>query len=321
MKRKRVVISSAVLAAFLAAFFFLPLPVSRVREVGVVQISEGFREFVHVHETGILAEVLVHDGQTVARGADLGRFRNPRFDFEQQQYETEYEAASQQAAALEARLTTVVGTSSRLQLEKDLGEARAARDKAKGLLERQVRLIADSEVLKAPRAGTVMSVPKKEDMLRTWDKGESPPFCSIGDPKRLRLLVPVSATEYREIRQNLEKARETRPDATLDVTILPKYRHDLELIGRIVKLPDTDEKNVPVALTHGGGGSLATKPGGDPNVNAPLAQTYLIPVEIDDPDETLAPGTLAAAKIHLEWRSAAWWAWRSIASALDVGLW
>ena len=38
-------------------------------------------------------------------------------------------------------------------------------------------------------------------------------------------------------------------------------------------------------------------------------------------DATLAPGTLATCKVHLRWRSAAWWAWRSIASALDVGLW
>jgi len=41
----------------------------------------------------------------------------------------------------------------------------------------------------------------------------------------------------------------------------------------------------------------------------------------DDPDSTLVPGTLGQAKIHLEWKSAAWWAWRSIASALDIGLW
>ena len=105
------------------------------------------------------------------------------------------------------------------------------------------------------------------------------------------------------------------------MSILPKNRRDTVLTGRISRLPDTDDKNVPVALTHRGGGSLATKPGGDPNVNMPLVQTYLIPIEIDDPDETLAPGTLAMVKIHLEWRSAAWWAWRSIASALDVGLW
>ena len=56
------------LALILAAFFFLPLPVSRVREIGLVQVSEGHRESVHVAETGILTEVLVHDGQQVERG-------------------------------------------------------------------------------------------------------------------------------------------------------------------------------------------------------------------------------------------------------------
>ena len=40
-------------------------------------------------------------------------------------------------------------------------------------------------------------------------------------------------------------------------------------------------------MTHRGGGSIATKPGGDPNVNQPLVQTYLIAIEMDDPDDTL----------------------------------
>jgi len=124
------------------------------------------------------------------------------------------------------------------------------------------------------------------------------------------------------MRLNLERARAENPsDPHLAVSILPFRRSDHEFTGKIYKLPDTDEKNVPIQLTSRGGGSLATKPGGDPNVHQPLVQTYLVPVEVDDPDRTLTPGTLATVKIHLKWKSAAWWAWRSIASALDVGLW
>ena len=103
--------------------------------------------------------------------------------------------------------------------------------------------------------------------------------------------------------------------------ILPSNRSDRQFKGRVYRLPDTDEKNVPVQLTHRGGGSLATKPGGDPNVHQPLVQTYLVAVVVDDPDQTLTPGTLATVKIYLKWKSLAWWTWRSITSALDVGLW
>ena len=165
-----------------------------------------------------------------------------------------------------------------------------------------------------------MGSPKKEDINRTWDKSEGQPFCSIGDPKRLRLLIPVNATDYREIRQNLEGVKKSTPDAPyLQVTILAKNRSDQLFHGRILRLPDTDEKNVPLQLTHKAGGTLATKPGGDPNVNQPLVQTYLIAIEIDDPDSTLISGTLATAKIP-NGGSAAWWAWPAL-SSLDIGLW
>jgi hypothetical protein len=167
-----------------------------------------------------------------------------------------------------------------------------------------------------------MGAPKPDDLLRTWDKNEGREVCIIGDTDKLRVLVAVGAVDYRELRLNLQRARAENPaDPHLEVSILPSRRSDHEFKGRITRLPDADEKNLPIQLTSRGGGSWAVKPGGDPNVHQPMVQAYLIPVEVVDPDETLTPGTLATVKIHLKWKSAAWWAWRSIASALDVGLW
>lgn len=322
MKRKRVFISMSCLAAFIFAFFFMPLPVSRVRENGVVQVSEGHREYVHIHETGILTELYVYEGQRVPRGADLGKFRNPKFEFDRQQMEAEKEAAISQMKSIQNRLSSTVDQASRSRLERELVEARSALAKATAMLEKQEQLIANFEILHAPRAGIVMNIPKKEDIFKNWEKGKSPPFCTIGEPGQLRVLVPVPATDFRELRENLERVQQTNPDEPwLDVTILPKNRRDYIIKGRILRLPDTDEKNVPLALTHRGGGSLATKPSQDPNVHQPLLQTYLIPVEIINPDETITPGSMAQCKVHLRWRSAAWWTWRSISSALDIALW
>jgi len=323
MKRKRVMVTLAVVGSVVLAFFFLPLPVSRVREVGMVQISEGQREHVHPHENGILAEVYVHDGEIVTRGSDMARFENPQFEFERQQIERERDAAAQQSSALRRRLSEVSSDpAGRTKLEGDLREANNAVSKSVLMLKKQEELIERGKVLKAPRGGVVMGVPKKEDMYKTWDRSEGQPFCSIGDPTKLRLLVPIGAADYLEIRKNLDKAIAARPDdAFIEVSILPKNRSDHEFKGRITRLPNTDEKNIPIQLTSRGGGNIATKPGGDPNVHQPLIQIYLVYVEIDEPDHTLVTGTLATAKIHLEWRSAAWWTWRSIASALDIGLW
>ncbi|WP_020471037.1 site-2 protease family protein [Zavarzinella formosa] len=322
MKRKRLMISMGVLCALIFAFFFVPLPVSRVRETGVVQVAEGQREFVHVHESGILEEVYVHEGQRVNLGADLGKFRNPKHEFDKEQMQAEKKAAAAQVHSILGRLSMAQDSASRTRLERDLTEARAALNKAQGMLDKQEQLIAGNEILKASRSGVVMNIPKKEDIFKNWEKGKSPPFCTIGEPSQLRVLIPVNATDFRELRQNLERVQREHPEAPwLEVTILPKNRRDYRLNGRIVRLPDTDEKNVPIALTHRGGGNLATKPSQDQNVHQPLLQTYLIPVEMVDPDDTIAPGTMAQCKVHLQWRSAAWWTWRSIAASLDIGLW
>src|SRR5262245_5140807 len=320
MKRKRVIASGFVVVLILVAFFVLPLPVSRVRETGLVQVSEDHREYVHVRDSAVLTDVYVHDGQYVSAGHDLARFKNPQYEFEKQQLEKQRDAANQLLQAIKRDLLAGGDPTGRSKLEKARDEQAAAVAASKDLLAALEQRKAETEVLKAPRAGVVMGSPRKEDLHRVWDKADGHPFCTIGDPGKERVLVPVDASNLHEIRKNLDRARAERGDgAYLEVSILAKNHREYK--GRITRLPDTDEKNVPLPLTHRGGGSLATKPGGDPNVNQPLVQTFLVPVGVDDPDDTLVPGTLAMVKIHLEWKSAAWWSWRAIAKALDIGLW
>jgi putative peptide zinc metalloprotease protein len=323
MKRKRVTITGVVIALILIGFFALPLPIGRVRDNGVVEVSEGNYQSVFIADNGILTEVFVYDGQEVGLGQDLASIRNPQYEFERKQYEKERDAAAEQMQLIGQRLSKPGGDpATRAKLEQDRNDARAALERAKAQLHWLEAKISESEILKAPRAGTIMGAPKKEDINRPWDKQEGHAFCKIGDPKTLRLLVGVTAADYREVRQNLDRVKAERPDAPyLEVTILAKNRSDHEFKGRVTKVPDTDEKNLPLALTHRGGGSIQTKPTSDPNVSQPMIQTFLIPVEVDNPDATLVPGTVAMAKIHMQWRSGAWWAWRSIASALDIGLW
>jgi putative peptide zinc metalloprotease protein len=320
MKRKRVVASGVVVALILVAFFTLPLPVSRVRETGLVQVSEAHREYVHVHDSGVLTDVYVHDGQYVSAGHDLARFKNPQYEFEKQQLEKQRDAANRLLQAIRQDLAAGGDAAGRSKLEKARDDAVATLSTTQKLLGALEQRKAEAEVLKAPRAGVVLGSPRKEDLFRMWDKADGHQFCTIGDPGKQRVLVPVDAGNLHEIRKNLDRVQaEQGEGAHLEVSILAKNHR--EYTGRITRLPDTDEKNVPLPLTHRGGGSLATKPGGDPNVNQPLVQTFLVPVDVDHPDNTLTPGTLATVKIHLEWKSAAWWSWRAIAKALDIGLW
>ena len=104
------------------------------------------------------------------------------------------------------------------------------------------------------------------------------------------------------------------------VSVLIKGRSDREFVGRVLPLPKQNAETVPIQLTQRGGGPLAVKPGGDPNILIPLAQVYLVDVEIYDPDAAVSPGQLASVKIHTKWRSFSWWIGRSLSNALDIGL-
>ena len=81
-----------------------------------------------------------------------------------------------------------------------------------------------------------------------------------------------------------------------------------------------EAKTIPPALSSKGGGPLAVKPGGDPNQLVPQSQVYLVGINVEQPDEAIAPGSMAQVKIHCEYRSCAWWVWRTLSQTFDLGL-
>jgi putative peptide zinc metalloprotease protein len=328
MKRKRVMITSIVLGVVVVAFFFAPLPINRVMETGLVQIREDAVVTVYVPDPGgFLMQQPVHDGDRVTTGKELAVFANRKLAGRVAQLEASSSALKQEHQELQATLAKLRNTSADAATL-----ARAAQDLAN--VEGKMRAVDEQLVtekqsqeslksLKAPRDGIVMSAPKKDDMFKFWDKAESGPFCKIGDMTKLRLLVPVGATEYRRIKEDLDRKREEAPSEqpALDASILLGNRSDHIYRGRVTTLPDTHESNIPVGLTSRAGGPVAIRPSQNSGVNEPVAQTYIVQVEILDPDASILPGTQAKVKIHLHWRSAAWWVGQKLASALDWGLW
>jgi putative peptide zinc metalloprotease protein len=168
--------------------------------------------------------------------------------------------------------------------------------------------------IRAPSDGIVMSAPKQDEIGKYWEKDQPQPFCQIGDPKVLRALVPVPPADYHLLQNDMADGR------ALAASIRVPGRGNDIIEGRVIQLPHSDAKDLPLALTHRGGGALAVKPGNDPQINVPQSQQYLIPVEILQPDPTMCPGTVVSVKIHCQWQTSAWWCWRAISSAFDLGL-
>ncbi len=320
MKAARVYVTLGVLASFLLAFLFLPLPVSRVHETGLVAVDSDALEGVMLPEPAQLKELGdAGPGQRVRRGQLLALFMSHQLEVElaraqAAQAEQHSLASAMNAAASQAR---AVGDSAAEQRYKaDYQRARVKAETADTevarLLERQNRV----REMRAPRDGVLVTAPKHDEIGKLFDKGyaETRPVFAVGDPSRLIVKVPVTPPGFRVLKDDLAARGE------LDVTIYAKGRSDRLFHGKVRRLPAQNAASVPLALTQRGGGPLAVRPSEDPNLLAPLAQVYLVEVEVTDPDSAIDPGQLAVVKIHARWRSGAWWVARALANAMDLGL-
>ena len=83
MKPMRVTSAPTVVAVVLFVFFFVPLPVTRIREHGFVQVQPTEVAQVTVEVPGILKTVYVVEGQQVKKGQLLAEFA-PLFEMENQ---------------------------------------------------------------------------------------------------------------------------------------------------------------------------------------------------------------------------------------------
>jgi putative peptide zinc metalloprotease protein len=163
-----------------------------------------------------------------------------------------------------------------------------------------------------------MGLPPKEEVGKFWQKDQAVPFCSVGDPAKLRVLVPVTPDDYELIRDNKKKA--DKEGTELAVTVRVIGRGGLTWRGTVSHLPASEAKDVPESLSQKSGGPLTVRPGATPHQLVPQSQVFLVGIDLVDPDAAICPGVLAQVKVHNEYRSAAWWAWRSLSKTFDLGL-
>ena len=321
MKAARVYITIAVAMAILLAFFFLPLPVSRIHETGLVGIDPDHAEAVLLPEPARLAEIEdgAMPGRAVRQNEVLARFKSEALEVELAKAMNERDEYRKSAGELARQIVE-----NRNKIEDDVikgletqardaeAKARSANTVVAALLDRKGKVTQ----LRAPRDGVVATAPKRDEIGKLFDRGssEAPPVFVIGDPSQLTIRVPVSPQDFRLLKDDLPARGE------LDVSVYIKGRSDRTFTGKLRQLPGQNAANVPIQLTQRGGGPLAVKPSENPNELMPLAQTYLVEVELTDPDAAVKPGQLAVVKIHTKWRSAAWWVGRALANALDIGL-
>jgi putative peptide zinc metalloprotease protein len=318
MKPIRTTISASVLAALLLAFFLVPLPVSRVRQTGLVQVRPDVLTPVHLRVPGILEQIYVHEGQRVEKGAVLATFSSLELQQQKSAAQSEYDIRDGLVRTYSAQLQEVSDPDAirRLQLAKTKAEG----DRAEA--ERKLRELSEMArqglTLIAPRAGIVMGLPLVDEIGKRIQRDQSAPFCLIGDPTKLRVLVPVTPDDYELIRAN--RTRQRAGGQELPVTIRVQGLGGRTWEGRLSHLPESEAKEVPAALSSRAGGPLAVRAGSSGGQMAPQNQVYLVGIDFLQSDSAICPGQLAQVKIHNEPRTLAWWTWRSLSRTFDLGL-
>jgi putative peptide zinc metalloprotease protein len=316
MKTPRVVVSASVLAALFLAFLLVPVPVTRVRGPGLVLFKPDDMVPVHIAVPGILEKVHVAEGQYVTRDKVLAEFSNPEWEIRRIQVAHQVDLKRKLVALYNQRLGATFDKderntvqASRTQAE---GELQSAQRDLEGLEKELERLI-----IRAPRDGHVLGVPRPDEIGKRWDKEEGRAFCSIGDRTKLRVLMPVESADFDLVRTNLFKYG----SENLPVTIRVQGRDSKLWHGRVnPDLPSSEAKEIPLPLSSKGGGPVAVRPSSDPSKLQPQAQVFLVAIDFEDPDEAICTGTMAQVKIHNEYRSTAWWCWRAISQAIDLYL-
>lgn len=324
MKMWRVLVSSCALALLFLCFFLVPLPVSRVRQTGLVQVRPDAADKVYVQVPGdldrvpgILEQLHVRDGQFVPENFELAKFRNLTLESELVAARIELSIRTDGLRETKDKMSGVKTEADRGKLQVEIASIKGEQDQWAAKV-REYETMRDQLVLKAPRAGVVMGPPRIEDLGKQWDKDRTTPFCSIGDPRRLWVLLPVTTAEYNLLKEDRREALSLGRDLSVELRV--QGREGRIWRGAIAQMPESEAKDVPLALTDRAGGPIAVKSMTQAGDGVPQQQQYLLAIDIQDPDDAICPGTFAQVKIHCRWHSCAWWLWRTLNEMFDLGL-
>ncbi|MSQ95447.1 MAG: biotin/lipoyl-binding protein [Gemmataceae bacterium] len=316
MKPIRVTISASIVAVCLFFVFFVPLPVTRIRQPGFVQVQPTEITLVALEVPGVLKAMYVQEGQLVKKGKLLAEFSSQELEKQRDLVTAQMEIKDKLVKAYDDQIGREQDGAAKTRYQGE--RARAEGDYRQALAGyNHVMLEMKRLKLYAPRDGVVIGLPSIDEIGKGWDREQNTAFCSIGDKTKLRVLVPLSPADYELLRENYAKATKQKQ---LEATIRVQGHDSRTWKGVISQLPKADSKNIPYQLTTKAGGPIAVKPTSTSNELQPQSQVFLIGIDFEQPDDSIAINAHAQVKIHNEYRSCAWWVYRTVASTFDLGL-
>jgi multidrug resistance efflux pump len=303
MKPVRVWLLAAGVAALLAVFFFVPLPM-RVNSLALVQVDPNKMDPIVVPEVGgYLEELYVRDGQEVRLGDPIARITNPELDIRQKVSEKELELRRLQIGALAA--TLVSSPYAQTQLLPQFHEARSAMQQLTSQ-QKLLREHAGGLFLRATCDGRVRKLIRLEEVGKSLEKGT--PICEIAEEDSLQAIMLVEPSDSKLIKEG----------QTAWIRIHGRGYNNFK--GRVVGVSGKEATEIPLQFSKNHGGDVVTEPLPEGRGEKPINQLYLVTVDFTEMDDGIQPGVMSRCKIIVEPKTLFWRLRRYLSNTFNLGL-
>ncbi len=252
------------------AYCFVPVT-TEVKRHSAVEVANP--EVVRPETMGFIQRVFVKEGQHVTPGTVLVELENR--DLRQ-------DLALQERALqeFELRIRAALG----VERADEMKQLEALRDGAKARVEKARRDV-EQLTLRAKTAGVVLN----RDLEQRVGQLLRPPndnFCELAPLNPMQIKIPLNEHEVREVH------------AGQPVTLLADSFPDRKFQGVVKGEPSQlDEHNFPIAFSKQRGGDVPTVPDGTGREKL-LEHTYVVTVEVQNPENLLRYGMSARARIE-----------------------
>jgi putative peptide zinc metalloprotease protein len=205
MKKWRVAVSAAVLTGLVLFACLVPVPVSRIRGRALVQADPSASGKVYVRHDGILAKMYVRPGDAVKKGDVLAVFHDRELDADLLKAKIDRDVHAEHIKVLEGRKHRLTDPTELSKVSSEIASLQTQRSEAEARVKALTRVDEQDLVLRAPCSGIVGQAPSIDEISRFFQADPATPFCTINDPGRVRICVPVITPEFNRLKADLEQ--------------------------------------------------------------------------------------------------------------------
>jgi putative peptide zinc metalloprotease protein len=328
MKRKRVLITAFVAFAIAMVLVLVPMPISRIRGLAVVQAHPDASTQIVLKKSAILVRLKVQPGEKVTRGQVLAEFRDMDNEEKLAAKRSERDSAQEYLQRLEEQRPSAIDVRERNRMDADIAETTTKRNLAQSDIN-GYQLLQQELVIRSSIDGIIGQGPKVEDIGKTIEgaseQQQATPLFTIHGAEKLQVCLPLVTSEYNQLVENRNalrvEATKTNKRRELPVTIRVHGLGASTWKGNISRLDNSEAKFVPLQLSSRAGGPVPVHPPSNKTPGlVPQTQHYLVYLDIETPDPSITVGSMAQVKITCRPETCLRWAWRTVNNVFNLRL-